>query len=200
MTARLGEDPHLWSRTLFDELKPLGFVQSYPTLTRQIRARRLRPVCTACSHVTARPNAVIAHPPREETQFDWLELPDAPAGWGFPTSRAFLLVGSLPYSGKWRAALSPSMDTPHLLAAMTTVVTALGGVSKQVAVRPDADRPGPRHREDHVLVRRVREALRRERRGLPAEIEIREPGTGKGWWRRTITPQRSAGGGRCPTR
>ena len=131
VTARLAEDPHLWSRTLFDELGKLGFTQSYPTLTRQIRARALRPSCTACSHVTGRPNAVIAHPAGEETQFDWLELPDAPAGWGFPTSRAFLLVGSLPHSGKWRAALSPSMDTPHLLAAMTTVVTALGGVSKQ---------------------------------------------------------------------
>ena len=131
VTARLAEDPHLWSRTLFDELQPLGFRQSYPTLTRQIRDRGLRPTCSACSHVTARPNAVIVHPPGEETQFDWLELPDAPAGWGFPTSRAFLLVGSLPYSGKWRGALSPSMDTPHLLAAMTTVVTLLGGVSKQ---------------------------------------------------------------------
>ncbi len=131
VTARLAEDPHLWSRTLFDELGKLGFTQSYPTLTRQIRARALRPSCTACSHVTGRPNAVIAHPAGEETQFDWLELPDAPTGWGFPTSRAFLLVGSLPHSGKWRAALSPSMDTPHLLAAMTTVVTALGGVSKQ---------------------------------------------------------------------
>lgn len=131
VTARLAEDPHLWSRTLFDELGKLGFVQSYPTLTRQIRDRGLRPVCTACSHVTARPNAVIVHPPGEETQFDWLELPDAPTGWGFPTARAFLLVGSLPHSGRWRAALSPSTDTPHLLAAMTTVVTALGGVSRQ---------------------------------------------------------------------
>lgn len=91
----------------------------------------MRPACPACSEVTGRPNAVIAHPPGEETQFDWLELPDAPAGWGFPTARAFLLVGSLPYSGKWRAAIARSMDTPHLLAAMTAVVTALGGVSKQ---------------------------------------------------------------------
>lgn len=130
VTARLVEDPHLWSVTLFDELGRLGFVQSYPTLTRQIRVRALRPACTACSHVTARPNAVIAHPPGEETQFDWLELPDPPSQWGFP-SRAFLLVGSLAHSGRWRAVLSPSMDTPHLLAAMTTVVTALGGVTKQ---------------------------------------------------------------------
>ncbi len=78
VTARLVEDPHLWAVTLLDELRPLGYDGSYPTLTRQIRARGLRPPCVACAHVTQRPNAVIAHSPGEETQFDWLELPDLP--------------------------------------------------------------------------------------------------------------------------
>ncbi|THJ64702.1 transposase [Arthrobacter echini] len=128
--ARLGEDPHLWAMTLLDELVALGFTGSYPTLTRQIRERDLRPFCGSCAHVTKRPNAVIDHPPGEETQFDWLELPDAPAGWGFPTKRAFLLVGSLPHSGVWRAVISPSMDLPHLLAAMTTQLALLGGVTR----------------------------------------------------------------------
>ena len=127
VTARLVEDPHLWVVTLWDELRPLGFDGSYQTLTRQIRDRQLRPVCAACAHVTERPNAVIEHPPGEETQFDWLELPDPPAHWGFPTKKAFLLVGSLAHSGVWRAVLSPSMDLPHLLAAMTTVLGLLGG-------------------------------------------------------------------------
>lgn len=68
VSARLVEDPHLWAVTLFDELVPLGFTGSYPTLTRQVRARGLRPACTACAHVTKRPNAVIEHPPGEETQ------------------------------------------------------------------------------------------------------------------------------------
>jgi transposase len=130
VTARLTEDPHLWAATLLDELRPLGFAGSYPTLTRQIRARSLRPACTACAHVTARPNAIIEHPPGEETQFDWLELPDAPAHWGFPTKRAYLLVGSLAHSGVWRAVLSPSMDIPHLLAAMTTLLGLLGGLTR----------------------------------------------------------------------
>src|SRR5690606_479660 len=93
------EDPHLWAVTLLDELRPLGFDRSYPTLTRQIRVRRLRPACIACAHVTQRANAVIEHPPGEETQFDWLELPDPPAHWGFPHKRAYLLVGSLAHSG-----------------------------------------------------------------------------------------------------
>lgn len=127
---RFVDDPHLWVATLLDELRPLGFAGSYPTLSRQIRDRGLRPPCLECAHVTKRPNAIIEHPPGEETQFDWLELPDPPAGWAFPTKRAFLLVGSLAHSGVWRAVLSPSMDLPHLLAAMTTLVPLLGGVSK----------------------------------------------------------------------
>lgn len=129
VTARLVEDPHLWVVTLLDELVPLGFTGSYPTLTRQIRARGLRPACTACAHVTKRANAVIEHPPGEETQFDWVELPDPPGHWGFPTKRAYALVGSLAHSGVWRAVLSPSMDLPHLLAAMTTLLALLGGLT-----------------------------------------------------------------------
>ena len=62
VTARLVEDPHLWGITLFDELQALGFEASYPTLTREIRARRLRPVCADCGRATERVNAII--PPR----------------------------------------------------------------------------------------------------------------------------------------
>jgi transposase len=60
VTARLTEDPHLWAATLLDELGPLGFEGSYQTLTRQIRDRGLRPACTACAHVTKRPNWRVA--------------------------------------------------------------------------------------------------------------------------------------------
>jgi hypothetical protein len=46
VTARLHEDPHLWARTLLDELEELGFPLSYPTLTRSASggcARTARP-------------------------------------------------------------------------------------------------------------------------------------------------------------
>ena len=99
VTARLVEDPHLWAVTLFDELEPLGFTASYQTLTRQIRARQLRPVCTDCGRATERANAVIPHPAGEETQWDWLDLPDPPTSWGWG-SMAHLLVGSLAHSGR----------------------------------------------------------------------------------------------------
>ena len=88
VTARLVEDPHLWARTLFDELEALGFGLSYQSLTRNIRARELRPTCEACRSATDRPNAVIEHPPGDETQWDWLELPDPPASWGWGKDRA----------------------------------------------------------------------------------------------------------------
>lgn len=130
VTARLVEDPHLWVITLLDELVPLGFTGSYQTLTRQIRDRGLRPACVACAHVTERPNAIIEHPPGDETQFDWVEMPDPPAGWGFPAKKAYVLVGSLAHSGVWRAVISPSMDLPHLLAALSTVLVLLGGVTR----------------------------------------------------------------------
>ncbi len=44
--------------------------------------------------MTKRPNAIIEHVAGEETQFDWVELPGATAGWTFPTKRAYVLVGS----------------------------------------------------------------------------------------------------------
>ena len=129
VTARLCEDPHLWARTLLDELEELGFSLSYPSLTRNIRERGLRPDCQACRSATDRPNAIIAHEPGAETQWDWLDLPNPPASWGWGRT-AHLLVGSLAYSGKWRAALSPSMDQAHLVQSLDRVVRALGGVSR----------------------------------------------------------------------
>lgn len=129
VVARLTEDPHLWARTLYDELEGLGFALSYQSLTRNIRDRKLRPVCTQCRDATQRPNAVIPHAPGDETQWDWLELPDPPACWGWG-SKAFLLVGSLAHSGKWRAVLSPSMDQPHLVAAIDRIVRGLGGLTR----------------------------------------------------------------------
>lgn len=63
ITLRLTADPHVEARTLCDELEDLGYTQSYQTLTRQIRARGLRPICPQCVSATCRPNAVIEHPP-----------------------------------------------------------------------------------------------------------------------------------------
>ena len=127
--ARLVEDPHVWVRTLFDELEELGFALSYQSLTRNIRHRNLRPVCQDCRSATERPNAIIEHPAGDETQWDWLELPNPPAAWGWGKT-AHLLVGSLAHSGKWRGWLSPSQDQPHLVAGLDVLARALGGVTR----------------------------------------------------------------------
>jgi transposase len=129
VSARLREDPHLWARTLCDELEGLGFGLSYPSLTRNIRARGLRPVCEACRSATDRPNAIIAHDPGDEIQWDWLDLPDPPASWGWGRT-ARLLVGSLAHSGKWRGSLEPATDQPHLVQGLDRVTRGLGGVTK----------------------------------------------------------------------
>ncbi len=125
---RLREDPHLWATTLFDELTDLGFEQSYPTLTRQIRARALRPHCEPCRPAKGRPVAVIDHPPGEETQWDWVELPDPPTSWGWGRS-ACLFVGALAYSGMWRGRLAESMDQPHVIEGLDRVSRDLGGLT-----------------------------------------------------------------------
>jgi transposase len=125
---RLREDPHLWAQTLFDEVVALGFDRSYPTFTRQLRDRRLRPHCEPCSPAKNRAAAVIEHPPGEETQFDWVELLDPPAPWGWG-AKAYLLVGALAHSGRWRGVLAPSMDQPHLIDGLDRVVRALGGLT-----------------------------------------------------------------------
>src|SRR4051812_21713192 len=96
--ARLAEDPHLWAMTLFDEVVDLGYDRAYSTFTRQLRARGLRPACEPCAPTRGRPTAVIEHPAGEETQFDWVELPDPPASW----TAAGYTAGRSCWSGRWR--------------------------------------------------------------------------------------------------
>jgi transposase len=129
VTQRLADDRHVWATTLFDEVVDLGYPGSYPSFTRALRIRELRPPCPECTLGRHRDAAIIEHPPGEETQFDWLELPDPPPGWGLSGS-AHLLVGSLAHSGRWRAVLAESEDQPHLVEALDAVVRRLGGVSR----------------------------------------------------------------------
>ncbi|MCJ0895187.1 IS21 family transposase [Rhodococcus sp. ARC_M5] len=129
VTARLIDDPHLWVRTLCDELEDLGYAMSYQTLHRKIRELKLRPICQACLTATERPNAVIDHPPGEETQWDWVDLPNPPDSWGWG-AMAHLFVGTLACSGKWRGVLAPNMTQPHVVDGLDRICRGLGGVSR----------------------------------------------------------------------
>jgi transposase len=126
---RLVEDPHLWAMTLFDEVVVLGFSQSYSTFTRQVRIRKLRPHCERCSAAKGRPVAIIDHPAGEETQWDWVDLPDPPAAWGWGAN-ASLFVGALAHSGRWRGRLAESKDQPHTIDAVDQITRALGGLTR----------------------------------------------------------------------
>jgi transposase len=127
---RLADDPHLWASALLDELRGLGYAGSYPSLTAAIRARGLRPHCEPCQASRGRDAAIIAHPPGEETQFDWLELPGPPPSWGCG-GHAHLLVGALSASGQWRGVLAEAEDFAHLAEALDAVVRKLGGLTRR---------------------------------------------------------------------
>ena len=91
---RLGEDPHLWAHTLFDELVDVGFTGSYPTLTAAIRELRLRPHCEACSStdderalvhaVAAKVDGLILVAPRMSPQTTRRGKADLPGSTGQP--------------------------------------------------------------------------------------------------------------------
>ncbi len=121
---RFSDDCHVWASALYDEVVPLGYTLSYPSFVRQIRLRGLRPHCEACRGVKGRDTIEIDHPAGEEIQWDWFERRNAP--WG---GTAYVLLGTLPHSGRIRGVLSESMDQPHLIEAMDKVMRRLGGTA-----------------------------------------------------------------------
>jgi transposase len=129
VVKRLKDDPHLQLSTLIRELRDLGFASSYQTLTREVRARSLRPHCERCAQAKGRATTEIEHPPGAEVQWDWLELPEAP--WG---GKAFVLTGALAYSGKVRGFFSEAKDTAHLVASVDEVLRRLGGLTKRFRI------------------------------------------------------------------
>ena len=66
LSIRLRDDAHVWASSLYDEVRKLGYNQSYVTFARQLRVRGLRPVCTACAGSKSRATIEIEHEPGEE--------------------------------------------------------------------------------------------------------------------------------------
>jgi transposase len=128
---RFGDDPHLWSTALFEEIADLGYDGGYSSFTRALRKRGLRPRCEACAAAgTPEEFAVIDHPAGEETQWDWVELPGPPPSWGWGKD-AHLLVGALSSSGRWRGVLAESEEQPYLVASLHAVSARLGGTARR---------------------------------------------------------------------
>jgi hypothetical protein len=126
LKARFADDPHVWASALFDEVVEVGYAQSYPSFVRQLRSGGWRPHCEACDGVPTRETIEIAHPPGEEIQWDWFERRRAP--WG---AVGYVLLGTLPYSGRSRGVIASSMDQAHLIEAMDGVLRRLGGTARR---------------------------------------------------------------------
>jgi transposase len=146
IAERFFDDPHLPAVTLLDELAAAGFDRSYPTLVRELWRTALRPVCLVCQQRRGNaPTTEIDHPPGEEIQWDWLELHTTP--WEQP---AYLLVGALSHSGRFRAVFCEQMTFGHLAGALHEILICLGGTAfvwrvdrMATAVIPDTDRLNP---------------------------------------------------------
>lgn len=123
---RFADDQHVWATVLFDEVVKLGYPRSYPTFTRQVRDRGLRPHCEPCSSSNGRAHVDIEHLPGAEIQWDWLELDDTP--WG---AKAWVLVGALSCSGRFRVWFSDSDDQAHLVVGLDEVLRRLGGTARR---------------------------------------------------------------------
>ena len=123
---RLADDPHVRATVLFAEVAALGYVRAYPTFTRQLRDRELRPHCEPCASSNGRAHVDIEHPAGEEMQWDWLELDDTP--W---QAKAFVLVAALSHSSKCRAWFSESDDQAHLVAGIDELLRRFGGTARR---------------------------------------------------------------------
>ncbi len=123
---RFVDDPHVWATVLFAEVTELGYPRAYATFTRQIRDRGLRPHCEPCSASNGRAHVDIEHPPGEEIQWDWLELDDTP--WG---EKAYVLVGALSCSGRFRCWFSDRDDQAHLVVGIDEVLRRLDGTARR---------------------------------------------------------------------
>src|SRR6266545_309508 len=161
--ARLAEDRHVWATALYEEVQALGYPGSYPSFTRALRSRGLRPHCEACAGVKGRETVDIDHPPGAEQQWDWADLPGAP--WG---GSAHVLVGALSYSSQARAVLSESQDLPHLVQALDGVLRRFGGTARRWRVDRMATVIDPLH--DAAVVAHRPPGGRRRRPGVPGPL------------------------------
>lgn len=198
IAARFEEDPHLLLSVLHRELAAEGFQYCYSSLVKEVRRLQLRPICPSCKHCRDRaPTVEIDHPPGEEIQWDWLELEETP--WG---QKAYVLVGALSHSGRFRAVFCEQMTLGHLAAAIHPVLLGLGGSARSwrtdrmaTAVIPGTDRLNPRFAElakHYGAAVAICPAHRPQRKGV---VEAAIKYLTRSWWRsaRVDTPSLAQG-------
>jgi transposase len=128
IAARFEDDRHLEATVLHRELVDAGFERAYTTLVGELRRLALRPVCLVCAHRGGgQVTTEIDHAAGEEIQWDWLELAAVDVPWGEP---AYVLVGALSHSGRFRGVFCEQMTFGHLAGAMHQLLVALGGTPR----------------------------------------------------------------------
>ena len=63
------------------DVKELGYQGRYSMLTRALHRYRPLPMCELRQSGASSDSGVIEHSAGQETQFDWLELPNSPGSW-----------------------------------------------------------------------------------------------------------------------
>jgi transposase len=186
--ARFDDDPHLEATVLHRELVDAGFGRAYTTLVGELRRLELRPVCLVCAHRRGdQVTTEIDHPAGEEIQWDWLELAAGDTPWG---EAAYVLVGALSHSGRFRGVFCEQMTFGHLAAAAHDILVALGGTARvwrtdrmATVVTPQTGRITPdaaalaKHYGTQIAVCPARRA---QRKGV---VEKAIQYLTKSWWR-----------------
>jgi len=186
--ARFEDDPHLEATVLHRELVEAGFDRAYTTLIGELRRLALRPVCLVCAYRRGdQVTTEIDHPAGEEIQWDWLELSAADTPWG---EAAYVLVGALSHSGRFRGVFCEQMTFGHLAGAMHEILVALGGTPRvwrtdrmATIVSPQTQRltPDAAALAKHYAVQiAVCPARRAQRKGV---VEAAIKYLTKSWWR-----------------
>ena len=169
---------------------------AYPSFTRALRGRGLRPSCEACAAAgTPAEFAVIGHPAGGETQWDWVELPDPPAVVGAGGSTRTCWSGRCRTRARGAGCSRSREQQPYLVASLHGVCERLGGVTRRwrfdrmsTVCHPGVRGPDAR-----------RSPRSRSTTASPSTCARRGAAGARAWWRRRTTPRRSGGGGRCPT-
>ena len=119
--------------------RPLGYPRGYPSFARGLRRAGLRPHCEACAGVRGRATIEIGHPPGEEIQWDWFELP---APWG---GTAHVLMGTCRTRDDARG-LRRQRGPAALVDGIDAGLRRLGGTARRWRTdRLDGDRAGHGH-------------------------------------------------------
>ncbi|WP_052434681.1 Mu transposase domain-containing protein [Streptacidiphilus melanogenes] len=132
---RLTDAAHLPASDLFDEIVELGYTGGYSTFTRALRKHDLRPPCPACNRQVGPPLPSTDPRTAESVYLTVLRLMDPPPEWGFGRC-AYLTVGRLETSRRWRSVLTDSDGFPYEVEAIDEVLRRLGGTGARWILDP----------------------------------------------------------------